>query len=55
MRVLVVLTLQLLVALAVMQYGASAHNLTVFMSPAQLFVFAVIVTLYFPCVATIAS
>ena len=48
------LTLQLLVALAVMQYGASAHNLTVFMSPAQLFVFAVIVTLYFPCVATMS-
>jgi len=49
------LTLQLLVALAVMQYGASAHNLTVFMSPAQLFVFAVIVTLYFPCAATMSA
>jgi ferrous iron transport protein B len=48
------LTLQLLVALAVMQYGASAHNLTVFMSPAQLFIFAVVVTLYFPCVATMS-
>jgi ferrous iron transport protein B len=48
------LTLQLLVALAVMQYGASAHNLTVFMSPAQLFVFAIVVTLYFPCVATMS-
>ena len=48
------LTLQLLVALAVMQYGASAHNLTAFMSPAQLFVFALIVTLYFPCVATMS-
>jgi ferrous iron transport protein B len=48
------LTLQLLVALAVMQYGASAHNLTVFMSPVQLFVFAIVVTLYFPCVATMS-
>lgn len=46
------LTLQLLVALAVMQYGASAHNLSAFMSPVQLFVFALVVTLYFPCVAT---
>jgi ferrous iron transport protein B len=48
------LTLQLLVALAVMQYGTSAHSLTVFMSPAQLFVFAIVVTLYFPCVATMS-
>jgi ferrous iron transport protein B len=48
------LTLQLLVALAVMQYGASAHNLTLFMSPAQLLVFAVVVTLYFPCIATMS-
>lgn len=48
------LTLQLLVALAVMQYGASAHNLTVFMSPLQLFIFALVVTLYFPCVATMS-
>lgn len=48
------LTLQLLVALAVMQYGASARTLTTFMSPAQLFIFAIIVTLYFPCVATMS-
>ncbi len=48
------LTLQLLVALAIMQYGASARNLTLFMSPAQLFVFALVVTLYFPCVATMS-
>jgi ferrous iron transport protein B len=48
------LTLQLLVALAVMQYGASARNLAVFMSPTQLFVFALVVTLYFPCVATMS-
>jgi ferrous iron transport protein B len=46
------LTLQLLVALAVMQYGAAARSLSVFMSPLQLFVFALVVTLYFPCIAT---
>jgi hypothetical protein len=32
----------------------SAHNLTLFMSPAQLFVFAAVVTLYFPCIATMS-
>ncbi len=48
------LTLQLLVALAVMEYGVSARNLAVFMSPTQLFVFALVVTLYFPCVATMS-
>jgi len=48
------LTLQLLVALATMQYGIGAKNLTAFMTPMQLFVFALIVTLYFPCVATMS-
>jgi len=46
------LTLQLLIALAAMQYGPSASNLLLFMSPLQLFVFGLVVTLYFPCVAT---
>jgi ferrous iron transport protein B len=46
------LTVQLLVALAVMQYGPSAHNLLFFMSPVQLLVFALVVTIYFPCIAT---
>jgi ferrous iron transport protein B len=46
------LTLQLLIALAAMQYGPSARNLLLFMTPLQLFVFGLVVTLYFPCVAT---
>ncbi len=46
------LTLQLLIAMAVMQYGPSASNLLLFMTPLQLFVFGLVVTLYFPCIAT---
>lgn len=46
------LTLQLLIALAVMKYGPSASNLLLFMTPLQLFVFGLVVTLYFPCIAT---
>jgi len=48
------LTLQLLVALAIMQYGPSANNLLIFMTPTQLFIFALVVTIYIPCVATVA-
>jgi len=48
------LTLQLLIALAVMQYGPSASNLLFFMTPLQLFVFGLVVTLYFPCIATMS-
>jgi len=48
------LTLQLLVALAIVQYGPSASNLLIFMTPLQLFVFALVVTIYIPCVATVA-
>jgi ferrous iron transport protein B len=46
------LTLQLLIALAAMKYGLSASNLLLFMTPLQLFVFGLVVTLYFPCIAT---
>ena len=46
------LTLQLLIALAAVRYGPSATNLLLFMSPLQLFVFGLVVTLYFPCIAT---
>ena len=46
------LTLQLLIAMAAMQYGPSASNLLLFMTPLQLFVFGLVVTLYFPCIAT---
>jgi len=48
------LTLQLLIAVAAMQYGPSASNLLLFMSPLQLFVFGLVVTLYFPCIATMS-
>ena len=46
------LALQLLVALAAVQYGHGASNLLTFMSPAQLFTYTLIVTIYFPCTAT---
>ncbi|HUK51572.1 MAG TPA: ferrous iron transport protein B [Terriglobales bacterium] len=49
------LTLQLLIALAIVKYGPSASNLLQFMSPLQLFVFGVVVTLYFPCIATMTA
>jgi len=48
------LTLELLVALAIVQYGATAQNLLVFMTPLQIIVFALVVTIYIPCVATVA-
>jgi len=48
------LTLELLVALAIVQYGATAQNLLVFMTPLQILVFALVVTIYVPCVATVA-
>jgi len=48
------LTLELLVVLAIAQYGPTATNLLTFMIPLQIFVFALIVTIYIPCVATIA-
>jgi ferrous iron transport protein B len=48
------LTLELLVALAIVQYGATAQNLLVFMTPLQIFVFAFVVTIYIPCIATVA-
>jgi len=48
------LTLQLLVALAIAQFGPSAQNLLFFMTPLQIFVFALVVTIYIPCVATVA-
>ncbi len=48
------LALQLLVTLAVVAYGGGAKNLLLFMTPAQLFVYALVNTIYIPCVATIA-
>ncbi|HSG85586.1 MAG TPA: ferrous iron transporter B [Candidatus Limnocylindrales bacterium] len=49
------LALQLLVALAIVQYGASAAAPGAFLSPAQLFVFAVVTCVSIPCAATLAA
>jgi ferrous iron transport protein B len=48
------LALQFLVTLALVQYGAGAHNLLSFMTPNQLFVYALVNTIYIPCIATFA-
>lgn len=48
------LALQLLVSMAAVQYGAKASNLLNIMNPGQLFVYALVSTIYIPCVATIA-
>lgn len=48
------LALQFLVTLALVQYGSGAHNLLSFMTPHQLFVYALVNTLYIPCIATFA-
>ena len=48
------LALQLLVTLAMVMYGGGAKDLLLFMTPAQLFVYALVNTIYIPCVATIA-
>lgn len=48
------LALQLLVTLAMVQYGPQARNLLSFMRPDQIVVYALVNTLYVPCVATIA-
>jgi len=48
------LALQLLVTLAIVRYGPHASNLLNFMAPAQLFVYALVNTIYIPCIATIA-
>jgi len=48
------LALQLLVALALVQYGSGASNLSAFMTPNQVFTYALVNTLYIPCIATMA-
>jgi ferrous iron transport protein B len=49
------LALQLLVALAVIEYGAVGANLGSILTPAQLFVFAIVTTVSIPCAATLAT
>jgi ferrous iron transport protein B len=48
------LALQLLVTLAIAQHGAGAADLLGFMDRGQIFTYALVNTLYIPCVATIA-
>lgn len=49
------LALQLLVTLAVVQFGAGAASLGSFMTPGQLFVYAIVTSVSVPCVATLAA
>jgi len=49
------LALQLLLVLAIAEVGPAASDLSTFMTPGQLFVFAVVTGISFPCVATLAS
>jgi ferrous iron transport protein B len=49
------LALQLLLVLAIAEYGASATSLSSFMSSGQLFVYAVVTAISIPCIATLAS
>lgn len=49
------LALQLLLTLAIAEYGLAAQSLASFMAPGQLFVFAVVTGLSVPCVATIGA
>ncbi len=48
------LALQFLMTLALIQYGTGADNLRSFMTPNQLFVYALVNTIYIPCIATFA-
>jgi ferrous iron transport protein B len=49
------LALQLLLTLAIMRYGPGAKNLLTFMGPHQLFVYAIVNSIYIPCIATVAA
>jgi len=49
------LALQLLLVLAVAEYGAGASSLAAFMTSGQLFVYAIVTAVSVPCVATLAT
>ena len=49
------LALQLLITLAIARFGLGAESLSSFMTPGQLFVFAIVTGLSVPCVATIGA
>jgi ferrous iron transport protein B len=48
------LALQMLVVFAVARYGVAAHDLRTFMTPHQIVVYALVATIFIPCIATIA-
>jgi ferrous iron transport protein B len=48
------LALQLLLTLAIARYGSATADLAQFMAPGQVFTYALVNTLYIPCVATVA-
>jgi len=48
------LALQLLVTFAAARYGAGIHSLQDFMTSRQIFVYALVNTIYLPCLATLA-
>lgn len=48
------LALQLLLALAIVQYGPNVQNLLNFMNKQQIFIFGLVTTLYIPCIAAIS-
>ncbi|HKZ47345.1 MAG TPA: nucleoside recognition domain-containing protein, partial [Thermoplasmata archaeon] len=49
------LALQLLVTLAMVQYGGGAASLNAFLSPGQIFTYALVTTLYVPCIASVTA
>jgi ferrous iron transport protein B len=49
------LALQLLIVFAVAAYGASATDLSTFLTDGQLFVFAIVTAISIPCVATLTA
>src|SRR6266508_2420738 len=48
------LALQLLLTLAIAQYGSTTADLSQFMDRGQIFTYALVNTLYIPCIATVA-
>lgn len=49
------LALQLLLVLAIAEYGAGASSLSAFLSPGQLFVYSIATAVSIPCAATLAT
>jgi len=49
------LALQLLLTLAMVQYGAGATSLTAFLTPTQLVTYALVTMIYVPCLASVTA